>query len=386
MRVAINLLLIVKLAGRDRLYFGGLAKMNEQRLCAYLNLIQALLTCADGEEWNILHQHEKLVNTEFVQVMQQVAQQMVNDGEVESAKFLYYWVGQLNHVLSPTANYHQDNERLQAYLNLIQALLNCTNGQEGEVLAANQDLVDSRFVHLLKQVARQMAGRGANNTAVYLSNLATQISRNLAQQADILKPKFERETQIKYPVNNEQAQEVKHFKELLSRLNNNSNHHQTSSNSALKNSSEHQTLSNKTVQEAVNRIADSLKTSPALPTNDLDDQQAEQIPEVLPSVNSNKQLAEVLGEIAQSLSKLEKILTANWQSPNPLWYMEVLERAQSSNWLLTSEEIEKLIGVKPKCEASKDSFQRGCWIFTKAGKMGLQTAWRIAKYTDIGNS
>ena len=63
--------------------------------------------------------------------------------------------------------------------------------------------------------------------------------------------------------------------------------------------------------------------------------------------------------------------------------MEVLERAQSSNWLLTSEEIKQLIGVKPKCEAGKDSFQSGCWIFTKAGKMGLQTAWRISKYTDI---
>ncbi|PAX56144.1 hypothetical protein CK510_10570 [Brunnivagina elsteri CCALA 953] len=59
--------------------------------------------------------------------------------------------------------------------------------------------------------------------------------------------------------------------------------------------------------------------------------------------------------------------------------MDILERAQSANWLLTSEEIEQLIGVKPKCEAGKEIFQRGCWIFTKVGKMGLQTAWKVSK-------
>lgn len=357
--------------------------MNEQRLSAYLNLIQALLTCADGEEWNILHQHEELVNTEFVHIMEQVAQQMVSDGELETAKFLYYWVGQLTHVLAPNNNHPQENERLQAYLKLIQALLDCANGQEGEVLAANQDLIDSRFVHILKQVARQMAAKGANNTAVYLSNLATQISRNLAQKADILKPNFAKEPQLKYPVEREQSQEVKHFQDLLSRLDNNQDRRQTFNHSTLNNPLENHHLTNETVKAAVNTIADALTKSPPLSTNDLNKQQVVETPTPSPSVNqSNKNLTEVLVEISQSLSKLEQILTSHWQSPNPLWYMDVLERAQSANWLLTSEEIEQLIGVKPKCEPGKDSFQRGCWIFTKAGKMGLQTAWRISKYTD----
>ncbi|MBD2197513.1 MULTISPECIES: hypothetical protein [Calothrix] len=60
-----------------------------------------------------------------------------------------------------------NEQRLCAYLNLIQAILNCANGQEGKVLAANQDLIDSLFINILKQVARQMAIKGANNTAVY---------------------------------------------------------------------------------------------------------------------------------------------------------------------------------------------------------------------------
>lgn len=354
--------------------------MNEQRLSAYLNLIQVLLTCHDGEEWNVLHQHEELVNTEFVQVMEQVAKQLANEGQLESAKFLYYWLGQLNHVLSQGANYQHDDDRFQAYLNLIQALLDCPNGKEGEVLAANQELVDSRFAHLLKQVARQMASRGANSTAVYLSNLATQISRSLAQQAEILKPKDAQAAKIKYPVNDEQSQDVTQFKELLAQANKSYNHLNSSSHSAVATAPEPTTLRNQKVQEVVNTIADSLTSSPTLATGDLQEKQVEEVPATFPPVTSNnKQLDEVLVEISQSLNKLETILNSRLQAPNPLWYMDVLERAQSSNWLLTSEEIEQLIGVKPRCEAGKDSFQRGCWIFTKAGKMGLQTAWRVSK-------
>jgi hypothetical protein len=59
--------------------------------------------------------------------------------------------------------------------------------------------------------------------------------------------------------------------------------------------------------------------------------------------------------------------------------MHVLERAQGSGWIMSTEEVEQLIGVKPKCEPGKDSFHRGCWVFVKAGKMGSQTGWRVMK-------
>ncbi|WP_199331035.1 MULTISPECIES: hypothetical protein [unclassified Calothrix] len=280
-----------------------------------------------------------------------------------------------------------NEQRLCAYLNLIQAILNCANGQEGQVLAANQDLIDSRFINILKQVARQMAIKGAKNTAVYLSDLATQISRNLAQEADVIKPDFEQELQIKYPGDGEQFQEVKHCEELLYALNNHQNSCQTLATATLNETPENHQLTNEPVETAINTITDTLITLPPLSTNDLNLQQVAEIPapspDVIPSIHH---LTEVLQEISQSLNNLEKIWNASWQSSNPLWYMDVLERAQSANWLLTSEEIEKLIGVKPKCAVGKDSFQRGCWIFTKSGKMGLQTAWRISKYTNPTNS
>jgi hypothetical protein len=36
--------------------------MNEQRIPSYLTLIQSLLTCADGEEANLLAQNQELLD------------------------------------------------------------------------------------------------------------------------------------------------------------------------------------------------------------------------------------------------------------------------------------------------------------------------------------
>ena len=45
-----------------------------------------------------------------------------------------------------------NEQRQQAYLNLIQQLLDCANGEEAEILAANQDLLDAEFL-LMVEVA-----------------------------------------------------------------------------------------------------------------------------------------------------------------------------------------------------------------------------------------
>jgi len=47
--------------------------MNEQRAQAYVNLIEQLLTCANGEEPNILQANQELIDPEFLQVMENYA-------------------------------------------------------------------------------------------------------------------------------------------------------------------------------------------------------------------------------------------------------------------------------------------------------------------------
>jgi hypothetical protein len=88
-----------------------------------------------------------------------------------------------------------------------------------------------------------------------------------------------------------------------------------------------------------------------------------------------------LTAIAESLAKLADLLASRLPVPDPLWHMEVLERACAANWLVTTEEVEQLLGVKPQCHAGENSFQRGSWNFIKVGKIGSQTAWRVTKVT-----
>ncbi len=74
--------------------------MNQQRLKAYLNLIQGLLSCPKGEEWILLRQNEALVNPELVEVMEQVASHLAAEGDIKAAKYLHNWAGKLHHILT----------------------------------------------------------------------------------------------------------------------------------------------------------------------------------------------------------------------------------------------------------------------------------------------
>ena len=53
-----------------------------------------------------------------------------------------------------------DEERLQAYVSLIQDLLNCPSGKEPEVLNSHQDLVDGGLVQVMQQVAEWLVQEG----------------------------------------------------------------------------------------------------------------------------------------------------------------------------------------------------------------------------------
>ncbi len=71
-------------------------------------------------------------------------------------------------------------QRQQAYLNLIQSLLNCCSNDElQKILTANQELLDAGFLQMLKEVAQTLSHQGDENTANWLRNLAMQLGRDL---------------------------------------------------------------------------------------------------------------------------------------------------------------------------------------------------------------
>ena len=50
--------------------------VDRERLKAYVDVIQRLLSCPKGEEWILLRQYQELVNPELVKVMEQVAHRL----------------------------------------------------------------------------------------------------------------------------------------------------------------------------------------------------------------------------------------------------------------------------------------------------------------------
>ena len=72
--------------------------------------------------------------------------------------------------------------RQQAYLNLIQALLNCPNGAEQQILRANRPLIDAGLIDTMTQVAEEFSERGDSKTADFLVALARQFWVHITTQ------------------------------------------------------------------------------------------------------------------------------------------------------------------------------------------------------------
>jgi CHAT domain-containing protein len=71
-----------------------------------------------------------------------------------------------------------DEQRMQAYVGLIEQLLDCPQGNETEILQANADLVDTGLVAVMGQYADWLESQGSGN-AGWLRQLAVRLARAL---------------------------------------------------------------------------------------------------------------------------------------------------------------------------------------------------------------
>ncbi|EKF01060.1 CHAT domain-containing protein [Tolypothrix sp. LEGE 11397] len=80
-----------------------------------------------------------------------------------------------------------NEQRQQAYLNLIRSLLDAPSSQEPEILAANQELLDAGFVQTVEEVVQMFSQQGDENTANWLQGLAMQLREvlNLDTKVDL---------------------------------------------------------------------------------------------------------------------------------------------------------------------------------------------------------
>jgi len=76
-----------------------------------------------------------------------------------------------------------DEQRIAAYLQLIQGLLECPSGTVNDILNANLELVDANFVQVMEVVAANMAAEGNSNAAAWLQNLAVHLANHVRSTA-----------------------------------------------------------------------------------------------------------------------------------------------------------------------------------------------------------
>jgi hypothetical protein len=341
--------------------------MDTLHLNTYLHLIEALLQCAKGEEWLLLQQHEELIDAELISVMAQTTEQLNTEGNLPAAKFLNYWKDQLTHLLQQnTSTETLAENRSHSYLQLIQTILGCVKGDEVAILSQHPDLVDEGLVYAMNQVAAQLAAKGSQDTAIYLKHLAAEVNRVLLHSG-------EQRTQISSPPTNNHAENP------------------ASKEVAIANKLPQNERQSSSVQEAVPTVV----ANPLPKSSEQDNNHAngsidpaveiarKRLPDLVskPTITSphSNHLEELLENISSRLEKLETSINKHQNPVNPLWYMSILEQADAQGWIVSSEEVEQLIGTKPHCAPDRNSFVRGCWKFEKAGKVGMHSSWRVTK-------
>jgi len=139
--------------------------MEETGAQAYLQLIQALLTCPNGEEPQILQANLELLDSGFLQVCEVVAENWAEEGQENQANYLRNLASQIGQFLAMNGEGDSDNsegENPQEYLEFIRDLLQIEQYSQSDIkviypmLAGRQHLLNDRFAETLQQVAQKL--------------------------------------------------------------------------------------------------------------------------------------------------------------------------------------------------------------------------------------
>ncbi|MBW4458194.1 MAG: hypothetical protein KME55_39415 [Nostoc indistinguendum CM1-VF10] len=82
-----------------------------------------------------------------------------------------------------------------------------------------------------------------------------------------------------------------------------------------------------------------------------------------------------LGEVVQLVEAIARHL----RPAEPLQHLKELQLAATEGWLLSSSEVEGLVGCKPRVKKGEQEFTRGSFSFIRSGKIGNQSAWKVVR-------
>ncbi len=341
--------------------------MEQQQLAAYLKLIQALLSCPQGEEWIQLKRHESLVDAQFIEVMEQVAAQLHQQGNPEAATFLNNWAAKLHHIFFKEIALPSLPEDIsEAYSSLIQKLLACPEGLEDDLIAEHKALIGPGLVHEMREVARRLRDQDELAMALTLEKMASQLNLIWIREHNF-QPNFQ-----KVPSNRAIPLEgfaiaPPSFKEQADAI----------APTVMTTATPSEPLQADTSQQLDIDVDDLWNSATSYTQKDF---QANLQSEAGP-IQATSLEPDVYQAIAAGLKAIAKALQ---RLSNPLSHLDSLERACNTEWQLTTEEIEQLIGTRPRCPGEESVYNRGNWRFTKVGQIGNQTAWQVSKRSDAG--
>ncbi|MFN6395868.1 MAG: tetratricopeptide repeat protein [Aphanizomenon sp.] len=168
--------------------------MNEQRLQAYYQLIQQLLSCPHGQEAAILQANRELLDVDFLQVVVEVAGTFTQQGEENTANRLLGLASQLSEELdialngnTPEPETPLNQANFDTYLQFLSKVLQATAESEGNpqvvypLLAANTDKLNLTFVKLLQVWATNTLEEAEPDAKQFLAGVIGNFS-NLIQQ------------------------------------------------------------------------------------------------------------------------------------------------------------------------------------------------------------
>lgn len=156
--------------------------MNEQRAQAYVNLIEQLLACPDDEErTNILQANQELIDPQFLQVMENYAMWLEEQGNNNPVAWLRNMAQQLGQFLNPQA------VNIKEYQEFLSEVLQAEAESNGDptvvypILQRRQHLLDDTFAQLLQQYARYRFSQGEpEEVAVIAGVIQNLCNRTLA--------------------------------------------------------------------------------------------------------------------------------------------------------------------------------------------------------------
>ena len=164
--------------------------MEETRAQAYLQLINALLTCPNGDEPQILQDNSELLDRGFLETCELVASTLAEQGGENGANFLRNLASQLWQLIDMNDDgdsNNSENENFQEYANFFLELLQAEQDSNNDIaviypmLDQRQHLLNARFAEILQQVSQKLIVGENSQTISSIIGLLENLSNHISE-------------------------------------------------------------------------------------------------------------------------------------------------------------------------------------------------------------